>query len=329
EVEISSVRPRPAPAPPRGPKTKVRKRAQTAKDQKSRASSKKDKDKGKSAPGRRQPRPKRKRRRVGRTRASGEASYKVDPKAATKIDRRYRKNLKTKTLTVGSLQGNIRHTLRNRALENPAQAELVSTVMLDAVRTLQHLRIAVYEIIALDISQIFSRVWDVSASSSSSPSTGSSSMSGPSTATSTLSTLLTKQDLEDLEEILESAGFYYALASLLLEDRQGAQAGDNQNAKVEFRRVSPRRPVAESSRVIQESHALRAFRLYQSQTGFIPFRKRPGARFFETTVPRLTVSAVHAAVRTHYKGSRFLNPDGSVEKEIPRGRNAIVHFFDK
>ncbi|KAF9080846.1 hypothetical protein BGX29_004959, partial [Mortierella sp. GBA35] len=232
--------------------------------------------------------------------ASGEASYKVDPKAATKIDRRYRKNLKTKTLTVGSLQGNIRRTLRNRALENPAQAELVSTVMLDAVRTLQHLRIAVYEIIALDISQIFSRVWDVSASSSSSPSTGSSSTSGPSTATSTLSTLLTKRDLEDLEEILESAGFYYALASLLLEGRQGAQAGDNQNAKVEFRR-----------------------------TGFIPFRKRPGARLFEITVPRLTVSAVHAAVRTHYKGSRFLNPDGSVEKEIPRGRNAIVHFFDK
>ncbi|KAG0195433.1 hypothetical protein BGX33_003353 [Mortierella sp. NVP41] len=144
EVDISSVRPRPAPAPPRGSKTKVRKRAQTAKDQKSRASSKKNKDKGKSAPGRRQPRPKRKRRRVGRTRASGEASYKVDPKAATKIDRRYRKNLKTKSLTVGSLQGNIRRTLRNRALENPAQAELVSTVMLDAVRTLQNLRIAVY-----------------------------------------------------------------------------------------------------------------------------------------------------------------------------------------
>lgn len=292
EVDLNNVRQftRPAPVPSRVPATKRGKRAK---------------------------RTKKKRQRYAKKKKSDEPTEKRNLRSATRTDHSLRKNHIVKTLTVGSIKCNLDRT----GTVTKDEAKTIADTLRESVMILNRIQLAAFELLALDITTILAPT---------------AADAGPSTPTQPKN--LSKADLSDLDDILQDNNFYFTLGTLLCQ----GDVGDNSPIKAQMnapaRTMSTRSTPASAPRPkAKEPHSFRAFRNYELASGYeSPFqRARQGIKqwvqsrvqgrpTFPSTVARLSMMSVQAAMRGHFLGSKFAE-----DETRPKDVNDIVYFFDK
>ncbi|KAF9574392.1 hypothetical protein EC968_006552 [Mortierella alpina] len=290
KVDITRTRHHDGPAPRKGPATKHRKRAKRAMKKRQKIHKK--------------------------TKTDDEGTDRRKLQISTRRDHALRSKFTCKTLKIGSVHGNLVRTGSMDAREAKTVAETIQ----GAAAILNKIQVHAYELIALDIASIIS------------PDTLESTSSSSSSATPRLSA----SQKSDLADILESDAFYFSIATLLCQGSLGANSQYQRQLDAPPRTMGTRRTAAGTPRTIEVPHAQRAFDRYKEASGFRPFFDRQpqigrrgrvhsttGGPTFPTTVARLSLSSVKAAVRMHYLGSKF------GEEERPDEANPIEYFFEK
>ncbi|KAF9949650.1 hypothetical protein BGZ72_008598 [Mortierella alpina] len=253
-------------------------------------------------------RAKKNRQRYAKKKTSDEPIEKRKLRPATKTDHTLRKNHIVKTLQVGSIKRNLDRT---GAVTNE-EAKVIADTLRESVMILNRIQLAAYEVLALDIATILNP-----AEADANPS---------------------EAELSDLDDILQDNNFYFTLGTLLCQ----GSVGDNSPVKALMnapaRTMSTRSTSASAPRPeAKEPHSLRAFRNYELASGYeAPFQrarqggkmwlqsKVPGLPTFPSSVARLSMMSVQAAMRGHFLGSRFTE-----DETRPKDVNGIVYFFDK